>query len=175
MIKIKAKQISNFPNYAITKDGRILSMPRYGIGRFAKWLKGWDVGDGHLCVGLTKNGKVYKRYIHRLVLETYVDKCPKGMECCHNDGNTTNNHLNNLRWDTRKSNIRDAMKHGTHKHFQSAEKHRMAKLTKKQVKLIFNTWHDGAYEAKELAEYFNVSTVTIYNIIHKKSWQSIWD
>jgi len=53
------------------------------------------------------------RYVHRLVLETFVGLCPVGLEACHNDGVGSNNQLGNLRWDTHESNVRDQKSHGT--------------------------------------------------------------
>lgn len=49
-----------------------------------------------------------------LVLLAFVGPRPKGMECCHNDGDPENNSLDNLRWDTHSSNVYDAIRHGTH-------------------------------------------------------------
>lgn len=56
------------------------------------------------------------RYIHRLVLEAFIGPCPEGMEGCHNDGDASNNHLENLRWDTHSANMYDRVKHGNHPH-----------------------------------------------------------
>lgn len=36
------------------------------------------------------------------------------MECCHNDGNPSNNIVENLRWDTHSGNMMDRTLHGTH-------------------------------------------------------------
>ena len=47
------------------------------------------------------------------MLEAFVGPCPKGMVCCHNDGDPTNNRPGNLRWDSYAANFRDAMVHGT--------------------------------------------------------------
>jgi len=52
--------------------------------------------------------------VHRLVLEAFIGPAPKGTICCHNDGDPTNNRLENLRWDTHSSNTRDAIRHGTY-------------------------------------------------------------
>lgn len=57
-------------------------------------------------------GKV--RYVHHLVLEAFVGPRPDGYECCHADDNPANNHLSNLRWDTRSANSIDAVRNGRH-------------------------------------------------------------
>ena len=36
------------------------------------------------------------------------------MEVCHNDGDSTNNHLDNLRYGTSRDNELDKVRHGTH-------------------------------------------------------------
>lgn len=54
--------------------------------------------------------------VHVLVLFAFVGPRPPDMECCHNNGNQRDNRLENLRWDTRSSNMRDCIKHGTNPH-----------------------------------------------------------
>jgi hypothetical protein len=62
-----------------------------------------------------KNSGVGKRCkVARLVLEAFVGPAPDGMECCHNDGDSQNNQLTNLRWDTKSANAQDVLRHGTH-------------------------------------------------------------
>lgn len=53
-------------------------------------------------------------YIHQLVLKTFVGPCPEDMEIRHLDGNSQNNHLNNLKYGTRSENRIDSLDHGTH-------------------------------------------------------------
>jgi hypothetical protein len=84
-------------------------------------------------LGLWKNNKQKIVRPHKLVLEAFVGKAPKGMECCHNDGNQQNNRLENLRWDTHKSNIHDRIKHGTS---NRGERCGNSKLTLEQVRAI---------------------------------------
>jgi hypothetical protein len=43
----------------------------------------------------------------------FVGPAPEGMEGCHYNGDPTDNRLENLRWDTRKANVADAIRHGT--------------------------------------------------------------
>jgi len=69
---------------------------------------------GHLSVQLRRNGAVLGMSVHRAVLAAFVGPCPPGMECCHNDGDPTNNHVSNLRWDTSAANSRDKIRHGRH-------------------------------------------------------------
>lgn len=70
--------------------------------------------SGHQRVVLCRDGKGKDMYVHRLVLMAFVGPCPEGMEGCHNDGDATHNDVDNLRWDTRAENNRDAVRHGTH-------------------------------------------------------------
>lgn len=84
-------------------------------------------------VGLWKNNKIKICKPHRLVLEAFIGQCPQGMEGCHNDGNSINNHISNLRWDTPKNNHADKIKHGT---TNRGERCGTAKLTLEQVRAI---------------------------------------
>ena len=137
MAKNKAKQIPEFSNYAVTKDGRVLSMPhidRKGAKRKARWLKPMTDKSGYLYVVLYKKGHRYFRKIYHLVLETYVGECPKGMETRHLDGDPSNNNLCNLRWGTKKENMCDRKKHGTEcMPDNSGEKNGQAKLSEKDL------------------------------------------
>lgn len=52
--------------------------------------------------------------VHHIVAGTFLGEAPKGTEICHNDGNPSNNHVDNLRYDSRSSNMTDRVKHGVH-------------------------------------------------------------
>jgi len=69
---------------------------------------------GHRSVRLYKSGSGSNKLVHRLVLEAFVGPCPEGMQGCHNDGDCTNNHVSNLRWDTPLENNLDKIRHGVH-------------------------------------------------------------
>ncbi len=84
-------------------NGRILPLHRVFVnGRPAQIKVTTKIGN-----------KVVARAVHRLVLEAFVGPCPPGMEGCHNNGDPWDNQLSNLRWDTHKNNMADAMSHGT--------------------------------------------------------------
>jgi HNH endonuclease len=62
---------------------------------------------------MSKDNKLTTRTVHTLVLQAFVGPCPAGMEACHYDGDKANNKLGNLRWDTKRANELDAIRHRT--------------------------------------------------------------
>lgn len=70
--------------------------------------------SGHKQVLLWGDNHARGVLVHRIVLEAFCGPCPAGMEGCHGDGDPSNNHVSNLRWDTRSENRFDAVRHGTH-------------------------------------------------------------
>ena len=80
-----------------------------------------------------------------------------GCEACHNDGDRSNNHLSNLRWDTKSNNQKDRVEHGTSDR----------KLTDKEAQMVRQLYEDGGFTQKELAAQFGVAGCTISFIINK--------
>lgn len=72
-----------------------------------KILNQYEDKDGYLLVGLSKDGKRKKFFVHRLVAITYLDNPTKygKLEINHKDFNRKNNHFSNLEWVTHKENI----------------------------------------------------------------------
>jgi len=58
----------------------------------------------HLSVCLCKNGKVHKKYIHRMVAEAFIPNPDNLPEVNHKDENPLNNNVENLEWCTHKYN-----------------------------------------------------------------------
>ena len=101
--------------YEVSNYGGVRGLPRIdGMGRALKGGRmALSVGYcGRLQIKLMINGIAFRKRVHRLVLEAFVGPCPEGLVCCHNDGDHTNNHVSNLRWDTLKSNAQDTIAHG---------------------------------------------------------------
>lgn len=166
----KFKEIPGFGGaYSITQSGQVRSNPRKdSLGRNWKGqaLTPWPNRDGHIQVDLRLLGTTVKGYVHRLVLETFVGPCPKGLMGCHNDGVPANNKLGNLRWDTHKSNCQDAVKHGA---YLRGEANGSAKLTELDVRWIRYLSAAGV-AMKMLAEAYIVSSSCIEDVIHRRSW-----
>ena len=51
--------------------------------------------------------------VHQLIMRAFAGPRPSGLEVCHNNGDPTDNRLENLRYDTRSSNHLDKQRHGT--------------------------------------------------------------
>lgn len=164
------KPIPNFDDYFADELGSIFSTLPLRNSRKPptepRLLKPSKDGDGYLYVGLMKNGKRFIRKVHRLILETFVGECPDGMETCHNDGTRTNNRLENLRWDTRKNNHADKIKHGT---WQGGERCWKSKLNELQVRVIRRCAELGMLQ-REIAEVFHGSRRNISLIIRRERW-----
>jgi hypothetical protein len=166
------KPIDRFPNYCVGDDGSVWSrrVKRGKKGKLGDWhrLVSGDGRIGYRQVRLIRDdgpGVVCK--VHHLVLTAFVGPCPPGLECCHNDGNPANNHVSNLRWDTRFANIHDSIRHGT---FPTGERHGSAKLTAQQVAEIRARREVGETQ-RALARAYGVDPSSISAIIHRKLWR----
>lgn len=96
-------RLEKYPNYAITKDGKIFSF-------ITNTMLTPHVGDaGYLVVSLIGKKRT-NGHIHRLLAETFIyNPDPKVyVEVNHIDGNKLNNSLDNLEWVTGCQNIRHA-------------------------------------------------------------------
>ena len=184
--------------YQVSNMGRVKSLtrtieeydPRWGRVRRKRLreriLRGGarKNGKGYLSVSLSRDNKIRPRgEVHRLVLETFVGSCPKGMVACHRDGDRFNNKLSNLRWDTQKNNCTDNIANGTKLQGKNhpcygkpgfqGEHHPSVKLSEMQVKKLLRMWSTGKYKQKELADVFDVSVPTISMIVNGKLWKHI--
>jgi len=102
------KTIPEHPSYKITKDGKVWS---YSSLRF---LKPTLNKDGYGTVQLCTNRKQYRRYVHRLMAQTYLPN-PENKRCVDHINRIRNdNRLSNLRWAThRENNTNIVLGHGT--------------------------------------------------------------
>ena len=113
------RPIPGFPGYGVSDKGRVRSY-WLRIGSCARSiskapqriLKGAPGANGYPFVLLSKNRTKHGRTVHSLVTLAFLGPRPYGLEVCHKDGDQTNNHLENLRYDSRAANMRDASAHG---------------------------------------------------------------
>ena len=177
----KWKTIDNYELYDVSNLGRIRSWNNNsgnGTGRriAPRVLRLGVCPGGYPQVSLCVSGTTKKLSVHRLVLEAFVGPCPAGMECCHNDGSRANNHLGNLRWDTRSANRQDAITHGTWvapKADNRGEANGQAKLTKADVIRIRAIYATGKITQRELGKQFGVGQSQVSCIVNGQKWAHI--
>lgn len=102
------------------------------------------------------------KYVHSLVLETFVGQRPEGKCARHFNDIKNDNRLENLTWGSRSENYYDALKNHGVKRFNG-------KLTEKQVKHI----KYGNEHYSEIAKKYNCSIWNIFKIRANTSWQEI--
>lgn len=105
--------------YEVSDRGKVRSVSRVDphprlihVRRIGKPRQLSEMRNGYLRVTLSHLGRSIQVSVHRVVLEAFVGPCPAGMEACHANGVRNDNHLENLRWDTKLSNAADRTKHG---------------------------------------------------------------
>lgn len=162
--EVEYREVPGFPAYKIGNDGTVLSAHKCNSRGVVTPVRG---DRGHLSVVFCQ-GAVRKRIkIHRLVLTVFVGPCPEGMEGCHDDGNPANNHVDNLRWDTRKANHADKKKHGTH---PEGERHPHSKLTEEDVVNIRAMHQRREMSIREMSRRYKIARGAIQRIVHNRGW-----
>lgn len=163
------KNIKNFPDYYITSAGKIYSTsPRVNRVRPKKpvELKPYKA-FGYWKISLFKNGKSHKRYIHSLVLETYVGSRPKGFQCRHLNGIKTDNRVKNLAWGTRSENQLDRNLHGTG---NQGEQHGASKYTNKFVLRVRELCKK--HQQKDVAKMLGIPKSTVSALV-TQGWKHL--
>lgn len=93
--------------YEVSSYGRVRSLDRYDSrNHFKKGriLKNRDNCNGYLLCGLSKNGIVKNKYIHRLVAEAFIPNSDNLPEVNHIDEDKINNRVDNLEFCNHKYN-----------------------------------------------------------------------
>lgn len=106
------KKIKDFENYEVSDTGFVRSLERTTYkatgekhySRPTKVLKFGYSTDGYSLVVLCKEGKMYTRRVHRLVIETFNPTSDISLQVNHIDHNKANNNLSNLEWCTNREN-----------------------------------------------------------------------
>jgi hypothetical protein len=170
-----AKPVERFNGLIFaTNFGRIYSMPRK-VKKFCflqnkvveqnyggKFLKQY-LRNGYPSVRFGIDGQKYGELVSRLVLEAFAG--PKtGMFACHNDSNTLNNHVSNLRWDSQKGNMRDRTERGFYK---KGSEHHEAKIPQSLVDDLIL----GKVQAKDAAKQHGFAYSHLWRIATGKSWK----
>lgn len=176
--EVRYAEIDRYKGYRFGSDGSVWT--RKGVGNDRKmgifsseWrrlhLRKGSSGHLNVWLGLGKRDKYQVALVHRLILEAFVGPCPDGLIACHNNGIPGDNRIENLRWDTHKSNTYDRVSHGTNLKGPIGEKHGNAKLTLNQVNQMFELFREGMKQ-KKIAEIMGIHQCTVSRILGKKRW-----
>jgi len=126
------------------------------FGRFA---------DGYAAVEAEGKKVRISRYVCQRV---YGDPPNASDDAAHNCGNGANGcfNPNHLRWDTRKGNLADKVRHNTH---NRGERNPQVKLTEAQAREIKSLKGNGEYH-KDIAARYGISRRIVGRIIEGKAW-----
>jgi hypothetical protein len=110
--------------------------------------------------------------IHRIIAEVFIPNPDKKPEVNHKNGNKLDNTVENLEWVTRKENIQHCIDNKLQTPFKGSEVG-TSKLIEKEVLEIRNKFIPKIYGRKKLAEEYNVSPLTIKDIVIRRTWKHI--
>ncbi len=173
------KQIQEYPNYAVTADGRIISTGRVagrsgkGFSEKEKELVIMHNQNGYCLVNLTKDRSSKTKYVHRLVAEAFLDNPNNLPQVNHIDGNKDNNHFSNLEWCTALHNNQHALDLGL-REGKKGETNSQAKITEGDAISIISLILEGLSNI-EIADKFKLHDRYISLIRGKKRWKHIWE
>ena len=98
------RTVDDFPAYEVSTDGRVRTIKS---GRMRKLT---IEKNGYIRVGLKKDKKDSKHYVHILVATAFCNKYDGNNIVDHRDRNPANNNYENLRWTSTSGNGRNASK-----------------------------------------------------------------
>ena len=156
------RQVPCFPSYAVSTFGNIR---RVGTGRILKPT----VIARYCVVSLSEAGVIRNVRIHIMVARAFLGEPSfEGSLVAHNDGNSLNNNVGNLRWASAVDNQRDRIRHRTHICGSAVSG---AKLFEADIPTIRRRATSGERYAS-IAEDFGVSISTISLIKRRRIWRN---
>lgn len=148
--------ISNYGNVKSKKRGKELIMRPVCNNK------------GYPRVVLSVKNKGYRRFVHRLVAEHFVDNPDNKPQVNHVDGDKKNNHASNLQWMTNQENRDHAIKRKLHACGENAGG---VKFTEKEALEIIRLYKTGNYTQSQLGRMFGVHQMTISRIVRGTRWK----
>lgn len=163
---MKYPNIPNWPNYYISRSGKLFS------NHSGEWreVKPCIKGDGyvHNILHKSQNGVKYKAnvYRHRLVATVYISN-PNNLNCvCHKDNNPLNNKVDNLYWGTNEDNMGQCKRDGRYYFIGSIRKQKLYKRIDPEA--IAKDYKDKI-PRKVILQKWGISAGVLYDIIKEKN------
>lgn len=150
--------------YEIDRDGNVYSLLK-AKSRRKRILKPYSNENGYMKVNLYDvDGKCKKKYIHRLVASAFIPNPNNYNEVNHIDCDKANNHVDNLEWCDRKTNLKHSYEHGLKR---CGEKHGCHKITRDAVHDI----RKQELSQKEYALKYGIAQCTVSAIQRGRIWK----
>lgn len=160
--------------YEVSDLGRVRSLGREFIDKMgrlrifkSKILKSATSTQRRVSVVLYTSEGCKTYGVHNLVALAFIGERPDGYDTCHLDGDSTNNRLDNLRYDTRGQNQVDMYRQGS--------VGPRGKLTIEQILEIRKLYDTKQKKQCELAIIFGVHQTNISYIVRRLSYQWLND
>jgi len=167
--------------YEVSDLGRVRSLPRRVPCRSYSGLRvGSRLSPGRLLrlsfpgvkyqgVTLYKDGAATAHIVHRLVLLTFLGTALPGQEACHWNGDSHDNRLSNLRWDTRRANRADGHRLGE---IPVGERRPSSKLKVHQI-IAIRARVEAGESRRRVAVDFGINPMTVGKIVRRDSWKHV--
>ena len=156
--------------YLISSRGYVVTTNLYGKTGKTAIIKDRKNYNGYHAVLLHVDGKTYPASIHRLVAMYFIPNPNNLPTVNHIDGNKDNNDVSNLEWMSSKDNSIHAANNGL---LPTGEKSRFAKIKNRTAIDICNELSIGKLTFGEIAEKYNTTYGTVYDIYRRKCWKQI--
>ena len=169
--------ISYEDSYEVSNWGRIKSKERFFLRKNnikpyhkkERILKIQNNGNGYYFINLSKNNNVVIHYVHRLVALHFLDSPNNKPTVNHKDGDKSNNHVDNLEWNTNSENQIHALKQGLLiPKGAVGVRNTKAKLKDTDILFIREKLSEGM-RGTDIAKIFNICKTTISSIKNNKT------
>jgi len=125
--------------------------------------------SGYIFVSLSDNGKSINKPVSNLVLEAFVGKRPDGKEASHINGDSTDNRVINLIWETHVDNEERKSEHNTK---LCGSLIGTSKLKKDDV-LEIRRLDKLGLQRKVIGRLFQIHPVNVMRICRREAWAHI--
>ena len=108
--------VREFPDYWISDHLRLWSSRRN------QFVPGTQTAKGYIIHSFKYNGKLYRRSLHRLYAEAFMENTKKHPVVRHYNDDGFDNEPENLFWGTHRDNYEDAVRNGTFHHLTDSDR-----------------------------------------------------
>lgn len=160
------------PRYLITRCGRVFSVNARGGSkeRVTPVHRAHPGAVPYRMVDLIIDGKTKTVKVSKLVMMCFGPPKPFDKACiAHRNGNSLDDHIDNLKWATYTENNRDRVAHGT---MPRGSKQSTAKLTEENVREI-RSKENLTIRNYQFARRFGVTQTLIHRVRTRQAWKHV--